>query len=152
MSSPETITFGPWIFAARRDSLVPISKFVMRAAARAGLDARAIYQVQMVVEEACDNIIEHAYAENANGDIECTCIVDQQGLTVILRDHGRSFDPEDIPEPNREASLEERQSGGLGLYFINQLMDEVNFSFSSDTGNVLTMVKRRESSYSQDDF
>jgi serine/threonine-protein kinase RsbW len=117
----------------------------MRAAARAGLDARAIYQVQMVVEEACDNIIEHAYAGKANGDIECTCIVDQEGLTVILRDHGRGFNPQSVPEPNREASLEERQSGGLGLYFINQLMDEVHFAFSTDAGNVLTMVKRRES-------
>ncbi len=140
------MTFGPWVFVARRDSLVPISKFVTRAAEKAGLDARAIYQVQMVVEEACDNIIEHAYAGESKGNIECTCVVDQEGLTVILRDHGRAFNPESIPEPDREASLEERETGGLGLYFINQLMDEVTFSFSSDAGNVLTMIKRRESS------
>ncbi len=146
MNHSKTVTFGPWVFMARRDSLVPISKFVMRAAEAAGLDARAIYQVQMVVEEACDNIIEHAYAGKINGDIECTCVVDQEGLTVILRDHGRAFNPQSVPEPDREASLEERESGGLGLYFINQLMDDVHFSFSSDTGNVLTMVKRRKSS------
>jgi anti-sigma regulatory factor (Ser/Thr protein kinase) len=146
MSNSHTITFGPWIFLARRDSLVPISNFVMRAAETAGLDARAIYQVQMGVEEACDNIIEHAYAGKSKGDIECTCIVDHKGLTVILRDHGRAFNPKKIPEPDRKASLEERKTGGLGLYFINQLMDEVHFSFSPDKGNVLTMVKRRASS------
>jgi len=54
-----------------------------------------------------------------------------------------------VPEPNLEADLEEREVGGLGLYFIHQLMDEVKFDFGTEpkTGkicNILTMFKRKE--------
>jgi serine/threonine-protein kinase RsbW len=62
----------------------------------------------------------------------------------VLRDHGRPFDPSNVPEPNVNAALEDREEGGLGLYLIRKLMDEVDFEFTPDSGNVLIMVKRRE--------
>jgi serine/threonine-protein kinase RsbW len=63
---------------------------------------------------------------------------------VTLKDHGSSFDPSDIPEPDLNTSLEEREEGGLGLFLIRKLMDEVHFESQPDSGNVLTMVKRKE--------
>jgi serine/threonine-protein kinase RsbW len=131
-------------FPGRFDSLAAISEFVARAAEAADLDERAVYAVQMAVDEACSNIIEHAYGGEGRGAIECTCRVHDDGLTVVLRDYGRIFDPTSVPEPDLDASLEERTQGGLGLYFMRQLMDEVHFEFTPNSGNVLTMVKRRE--------
>jgi serine/threonine-protein kinase RsbW len=139
MDTPKTVTFP-----ARFDSLAVIGELVTRAAEAAGLDARAVYAVQLAVDEACANIVEHAYGGEGRGDIECTCIVNKNGLTVILRDYGRPFDPTSIPEPDLCASLEDREIGGLGLYCIRQLMDKVRFEFTPDSGNVLTMVKRKE--------
>ena len=139
MDITQTLTFP-----SRFDSLAAISEFVTRAAEAAGLDARAVYAVQWAVDEACSNIIEHAYESEGHGDIECTCRINDNGLTVILRDYGRTFDPTSVPEPDLQASLEDRTGGGLGLYFIRQLMDEVRFEFTPDSGNVLTMVKRKE--------
>jgi serine/threonine-protein kinase RsbW len=139
MDIPKTATFP-----ARFDSLSAVGEFVTRAAEAAGLDARAVYAVQLAVEEACANIIEHAYGGEGCGDIECTCIVNENGLTVILRDNGRPFDPTSVPEPDICASLEDRKARGLGLYLIRQLMDKVRFEFTPDSGNVLTMVKRKE--------
>lgn len=136
MDTPKTATFP-----ARFDSLAAIGEFVTRAADAAGLDARAVYAVQLAVDEACSNIIEHAYGGEGRGDIECTYIINSHGLTVILRDYGCPFDPTSVPEPDLCASLEDRQAGGLGLYCIRQLMDQVCFEFTSDSGNVLTMVK-----------
>jgi serine/threonine-protein kinase RsbW len=133
-------------FPARFDSLAAIGEFVTRAAEAAGLDARAVYAVQMAVDEACSNIIEHAYGGQGLGPIECTCCAHGDGLTVILRDYGRPFDPNSVPEPDIHASLEERNVGGLGLYLMRQLVDEVRFEFTPDSGNVLTIVKRRKSS------
>jgi len=130
-------------FPGRFDSLAPIGAFVTHAAEAAGLDVRAVYAVQMAVDEACSNIIEHAYGGEGLGTIECTCSINDEGLTVILRDQGRPFDPDSVPEPDLQASLEERSGRGLGLYFMRQLMDEVHFEFIPDSGNVLTMVKRR---------
>jgi len=131
-------------FPARFDSLGGISEFVTSAAQAAGLDARAVYSVQMAVDEACTNIIEHAYGGEGRGDIECTCRVDHVGLTVILRDYGHPFDPTAVPEPDLGAGLEGRKEGGLGVFFMRQLMDEVHFEFTSDSGNVLTMAKCKE--------
>jgi serine/threonine-protein kinase RsbW len=139
MDTPKTATFP-----ARFASLAAVGEFVTHAAKAAGLNGRAVYAVQLAVDEACANIIEHAYGGEGRGDIECTCIVNKNGLTVILRDYGRPFDPTSVPEPDLCASLEDRKVRGLGLYFIRQLMDQVRFEFTPDSGNVLTMVKRKE--------
>jgi serine/threonine-protein kinase RsbW len=131
-------------FPGRFDSLAAISEFVTIAAEAAGLNDRAVYKVQMAVDEACSNIIEHAYGGEEHGTIECTCRATGEGLTVILRDHGRAFNPDTVPAPDTHAALEDRTGGGLGLYFMHQLMDEVHFEFAPESGNILTMVKRRE--------
>lgn len=130
-------------FPGQFDSLAPISDFVTCAAKTAGLNACAVYAVQMAVDEACSNIIEHAYSGEERGTIECTCCINDDGLTVILRDHGRPFDPTSVPEPDLHASLKDRGESGLGLYFMRQLMDKVHFEFTLDAGNVLTMIKRK---------
>ena len=124
--------------------MAAISEFVARAAEAAGLDARAVYQVELAVDEACSNIVEHAYGGEGHGDIEVTCRINSDGLTVMLRDYGRPFDPTGVAPPDLHASLEDRDLGGLGLYFMRQLMDEVHFEFTPDSGNLLTMVKRKQ--------
>jgi len=95
------------------------------------------------VDEACTNIIEHAYGGEGRGDIEITWRISGDRLTVILHDYGRQFDPTDVPPPDIGASLEDRNARGLGLYFMRRLMDEVEFEFTPGSGNVLTMVKYR---------
>lgn len=131
-------------FPGRFDSLADIGEFVSQAANEAGFDERNVYHVELAVDEACTNIIEHAYGGEGRGDIECVCRIDDDGLTVVLRDRGRPFDPQCVPEPDLNASIEECKIGGLGLYFTRQLMDEVRFEFPPDAGNRLTMVKHRE--------
>ena len=59
------------------------------------------------------------------------------------------FNPADIPDPDISADLEERQEGGLGLFFMHNLMDEVHFQFippanGQEGVNILTMVKHKE--------
>jgi len=130
------------VYPGRFDSLASIGEFVTQAAEQAGLDAQAAYAVQTAVDEACTNIIEHSYGGEGRGEIACTCRINDEGLTVILRDQGRPFDPDSIPRPDLSTSLEDRQESGLGLFFMRYLMDEVRFEFT-DSGNVLTMVKRR---------
>jgi serine/threonine-protein kinase RsbW len=131
-------------FPGRFDSLAKIAEFVTHAAEAVGLDARAVYAVQLAVDEACSNIIEHAYGGENLGDIECTCELGDDHLVVTIRDHGRPFDPDAVPEPDLDASLKDREAGGLGLHFIRNLMDELEFESDPDAGNVLTMLKRKK--------
>jgi serine/threonine-protein kinase RsbW len=132
------------IFPAKFDQLEAIREFAGQAARDMGMDDSDTYTVELAVDEACTNIIEHAYRGTKGGDIECTCDAGEDNLTIILRDHGTPFDPTSLPTPDLAAKLEHRKVGGLGVYLIRKLMDEVRFEPLAESGNVLTMVKRRK--------
>lgn len=137
LTEMETITVP-----ATLDSLAKISDFISDATARAGLEDHAAWQVQLAVDEAATNVIQHGYAEHEPGEIELGWRVDDDQLIVTLRDRGRRFDPEGVPAPDISSPLEERQAGGLGLYLMGKLMDAVRFDFDEQDGNLLTMIKR----------
>jgi anti-sigma regulatory factor (Ser/Thr protein kinase) len=129
------------IFIAQFESLDAIREFVTDAAHQAGMDEKEVYSVQLATDEAASNIIEHAYQGVTNGQIEISTEMTNNSLRVILRDHGKRFYSEEIAEPDVNAALEERIVGGLGLFFMRKLMDEVNFEYFPETGNILTMTK-----------
>jgi len=131
-------------FPGRFESLAGIRKFVFQAASEAGLDEKEIYAVELAVDEACSNIIEHAYGGEDKGDIECTCNDTNNGLEIIIRDDGRPFDPKLIPSPNFSVELHELKPRGAGLFLIRNMMDDVDFEFSEKKGNELRMVKRKQ--------
>jgi serine/threonine-protein kinase RsbW len=131
------------IFPARYKNLDDLRQFAAQAAKDAGMGDIEVYAVELAVDEACSNIIEHAYGSDKGGEIECTCTAANDCLTVILRDHGKPFDPSGVAKPNLSSGLEKRPLGGLGVYLIRQLMDEVRFESLGEAGNLLTMVKHR---------
>jgi serine/threonine-protein kinase RsbW len=133
-------------FPGRFESLAKISEFVVQAARAAGLDEEAVYAVDLAVDEACTNIIEHAYGGEGYGEIECTCINTGDGVKIVLHDQGSSFNPSKIPAPNTKIRLKDLKSRGAGLFLMQKMMDEVRFEFSKETGNVLTMIKYQEKS------
>jgi anti-sigma regulatory factor (Ser/Thr protein kinase) len=132
------------VVPGRFDRLTEIASFVTQAARTCGLCDDEVFHVEMAVDEACSNIIEHAYAERT-GDIDIACCCLEAGqFEVILRDSGRPFDPEAVPAPDMTmpADLDDLNEGGLGLYFMRKLMDEVRFESAPGQGNTLTMLKR----------
>ena len=131
------------VFDADFQSLDEIRDFVGEAASQVGFSKKEIYSIQLAADEASTNIIEHAYAGIEGGQIEIECNVAGDELKIILRDKGRSFDPSSVPEPKVKADLAERKIGGLGMYLMRKLMDEVYYE-SSPEGNTLRMIKRME--------
>ncbi len=129
-------------FPARFEELDAMRDFVAEAARMFGLDARGVYNIQLAVDEAASNIVEHAYKDIPDGFIEITCRSEPGALTITLRDQGESFDPSGVEHPNLETGLDERTIGGLGLFLMSKLMDEVHFQSLPQTGNLLTLVKR----------
>jgi len=128
------------IFPGRYDSLNKIASFIHQAAQEAQLNDFAAYEVETAIDEACSNIIEHAYGGEDRGTIECSYEVSNDRLTITLRDHGKPFDPSKVPTPDLKSSLGGRKTHGLGLYIMRQWMDKVEFDKTIDT-NILTMVK-----------
>jgi serine/threonine-protein kinase RsbW len=137
------------ILLAHYNNLEKIRQFAGQAASASGLKPEEVFSVQLAVDEAFSNIIEHAYGGECDKEIRCICRSTNQDLTFQLRDTGKFFDPTSAPEPDLDANLEERQPGGLGLYFMRRLMDEVQFKYipasaTDEPGNLLIMVKRKE--------
>ena len=132
---------GTEIFQGYYTSLEKIAEFIEETACQAGLDSNSLYQIKWAVDEACTNIIEHAYGGEGLGNIHCSCLTDADKITILLQDQGKPFDPAVIIDPDLCCPLEERQIGGLGLYLIKKFMDEVQFEFKSDYGNTLKLVK-----------
>lgn len=131
-------------FPGRFESLAGIRKFVFRAASDAGFDEKEIYAVELAVDEACANIIEHAYGGEDKGDIECTCNDLNEGLEIIIKDEGKPFDPDSVRDPDFSVNLDDIKPRGAGLYLIRNMMDDVEFVFTKKGGNVLRMVKHKK--------
>lgn len=137
------------ILPARFSSLEYVRNFVVQAAEECGMPSKSVFAVELAIDEAFTNIIEHAYGGESKERIECNCRVLEDRLTVELKDCGVPFQPNGIPEPKLEASLEERKVGGLGMHFMRELMDEVHYTFTDGPGdrkncNILTLVKYKE--------
>lgn len=127
-------------FPGSYSSLVKISEFVLQAAKQVGFSDFDLYKIETAVDEACSNIIEHAYGQENLGDIEISVEAEPEKLTVTLTDFGKPFDPNFVKKPNLSSNLNERDDHGLGIYMMKQWMDIVEFVSSSEK-NVLTLVK-----------
>lgn len=125
---------------------VPLAmECVTQSAQRAGFGGQALDQIELGVDEACANVVDHAYEGMERGDMEVSCCLEGQDFVVFVRDWGGGFEPDSIAEPDIDAPLEERTLGGLGLFLIRQVMDHVQVRSDPIRGNELMMVKRSES-------
>jgi anti-sigma regulatory factor (Ser/Thr protein kinase) len=129
-------------FPANFEYLDEIREFVGGEARACGFSEKDIYSIQLATDEAASNIIEHAYEGISNGSLELSCEFKAGRLVIVILDHGRSFDPSKVAQPDIKADLSDRKIGGLGIFLMRKLMDEVHYEIVS-SGNRLTLVKRK---------
>lgn len=122
-------------------SLALIGQFIIEQSEKAGFSASDVYAIQTAVDEACSNIIDHAYCGEDCGDIQIVYSEYPDRIQIVITDQGEPFSPEDVPEPDITSPLEIRKERGLGIFFMRKLMDKVQFEFSTSSGNTLTLVK-----------
>ncbi len=134
------MSFRMLTLEASLEALAEISDFVVEQARAVGLDEHAAWEVQLAVDEAVTNVILHSYADYP-GPITISIQTIGSEFEITIRDRGRPFDPNTVPEPDLVSPLEERKTGGLGLYLMRKLMDRVRFEFTGGE-NVLVMAKR----------
>jgi serine/threonine-protein kinase RsbW len=111
---------------------------VMRAG---GFPEDDILDTQLAVEEAITNIIVHGY-RGAGGEITVSCREGNGIVEVRLEDRAGPFDPLSLPEPDLVSEVEDRKIGGLGIYLIRQVMDEIQYRFE-DGKNIFSLTKKR---------
>lgn len=126
------------VFAGSLEQLTPLREFINVTAPQLGCTDEDTFALELASDEAAANVFKHAF-ENQPGVIQVDLWRKDNVVTVQMKYHGRAFDPSRVPQPDLDAPLEERTIGGLGLYFMRQLMTEVQFDFDAVNGNVLTM-------------
>lgn len=112
------------------------------AAARADLSIEATEDFKIAVSEACTNVTEHAFGDDAEAgeqSIKLAFYVSDKELTVEVEDEGCGFDPKHLP-PVAEKPFTD--GTGLGLYLIRELMDEVKIESAPGSGTKIVMTKR----------
>src|SRR5688500_6150255 len=106
------------------ENIPVVAQFISDSMAQLGMDESKIFDVNVAVDEACTNIIEHAYSPEEEGTIEILCkLVSNNKAAVLIKDHGKPFDQSRRVVADTTSSLEERKPGGLGLFFMRELVD-----------------------------
>lgn len=113
-------------FTAKVACIPEISAFVTERAEVAGLNPKQIMQLELVVEEAVINICNYAY-EVPPGEVTVRAYDDTSKFIVEFEDSGIPFDPLAVIDPDVKAGLDEREVGGLGIFLIRRMTDEVHY-------------------------
>jgi anti-sigma regulatory factor (Ser/Thr protein kinase) len=107
-------------------------------------DAKEAKLLALAVDEAVANVMEHAYRGDTPKEmqrISARLTADEVKFTVILRDGGQRFDPTSAPDVNISEHVKAGRKGGLGIFLMRKIMDEVNYTFKRGEHNELVMVK-----------
>lgn len=113
-----------------------VRRFIETHTRDAELTEEAIEQFKIAVDEACTNVIKHAYSGDDTQQIDLAVIIEDDRVTVRIRDAGRSFQQEFYTSPDIFELAESRRAGGFGVHIMRSLMDRVEYTSSGDTNEV----------------
>jgi serine/threonine-protein kinase RsbW len=108
---------------------------------RCALPENSEAPVTLCLEEVLSNVIRHGCPAGQHCDIEVRYTILEDGIEVEVSDNARAFDPLSLPPPDLNAPLEQRKAGGLGVFLVRKLMDEVHYEHR-DGRNHLVFRKR----------
>lgn len=123
--------------------LALLADFVDQLADELSLDPALCFNLNLVLEEAVSNVVMYAYPQDEEHELTVDALwdADTKQLSLVIKDHGVPFNPlEQAPDVDITLSAEEREIGGLGIFLVNQIMDNVEYE-RKDGQNILTMQK-----------
>lgn len=126
---------------ASLDSLHRIIHMVSGCTEEQHFSKQRISEIEIAVEEALVNIFEYSYAEK-NGTVEVFCKLDDGNFVIEIIDSGIPFNILTAKEPDITSGISERSIGGLGIFLIRKLMDDVRYRREGDR-NILTLVVKK---------
>ncbi|HSN95116.1 MAG TPA: ATP-binding protein [Anaerolineaceae bacterium] len=114
-------------FPAYYSNLAPIAEYTLEFAREFGFTDKSLYAIELALDEACANVIDHGYEGEGKGLIEIELSTDDSEFIIKIEDTGKAFDPDCIPSPDLTSPLDLRCERGLGVFTIRKLMDRVEF-------------------------
>lgn len=124
------------------ENLAMIREFVASIGGRAGLPPSEVDDLTTAVDEACANVMEHAYGSDSTKEVSVRATFDNESVEILVIDTGTGFDPTSVEHKELAKLISARKSGGLGMRLIKLLMDEVHYQMIPGEKNELRMVKK----------
>ena len=126
---------------AKLENLEKLIEFAVSAAKQEGYDGEALSEIRLASEEALVNVINYAYPDK-DGKIDVAVKPDPSkgGVNIEISDSGIPFNPLSLPAPDTKLPIEQRKIGGLGIFMIRKVMNDVKYRRDNDR-NILTLVK-----------
>ena len=109
-----------------------------------GFDEDDASWIELAVHEAVINAITHGNKNRADKKVDVRFVVEQEGLTVFIRDYGEGFDPSKLPDPTSSDNL--LNPSGRGIFYMRSFMDEVEHTSHPDGGSLVRLKKIKQSS------
>ncbi|MFP4368956.1 MAG: ATP-binding protein [Candidatus Kapaibacterium sp.] len=99
------------------------------------------FNINLALEEVFTNISSYGFKDGREHIIEINFIIDEKGIEITVTDDGSEFDPLAVPDPDLNTPAEEREIGGLGIYLVKKLMDDVSYEHENGL-NKLSIIKK----------
>ncbi|MDD4998658.1 MAG: ATP-binding protein [Syntrophales bacterium] len=120
------------------ESLHTLQAFVVSCLASQGIGAARLREIELAMEEILVNIFRYAYPDR-DGEVEVACRLENGGRVLVeVADRGIPFDPFSRQDPDLKAGIEERKVGGLGVFFVKQLVPMASYRREGER-NILTI-------------
>lgn len=126
---------------SQASNLSLIRELVTKVASQIGLDSEEASKIELAVDEACTNVIKHAYGNNSDKVLDILLKVERDKLVIIVSDKGKGFDPSEVKVPDLGESIKAGKRGGLGICLMKTLMDKVDFQIKPGSKNQVRLVK-----------
>jgi serine/threonine-protein kinase RsbW len=130
------------IVQSRTENLSKIRDFVSNKASETGMSNDEVENIMLAVDEACTNIIKHAYKSFPDGEIIIKVEHNSDKLLITIVDYGNSFDPLVVPDPDLPKYYKDGRVGGLGMYLMKSLMDDIKYKTVPGKYNQVLLSKR----------
>lgn len=133
---------------SKTENLSLIRDFIKTATAEAGVTSDTVENIILAVDEACTNIIKHAYKSFPDGELIIKTKSTLSRFVISIIDYGNSFEPDTIPEPDLQKYYRQKRVGGLGMYLMKTLMDDVKYVSIPGKYNEVMLSKNIEAAHS----
>ena len=126
---------------ASTENISSVRTFVSENALQFGFTGEEVSQIELAVDEACTNVIKHAYGYDNTKSFLIKILPEGHDFTVIISDEGRSFNENTYQEPNIEERIKMRKGGGVGVFLIHKLMDKVEYRKQGSLNEIVLTKK-----------
>jgi serine/threonine-protein kinase RsbW len=128
------------VFLNQLSELERLNEVVETFALEHGLASKLVFEINLALDELLTNVISYAFKDTEEHQIQLWIQLESGLLTLRLEDDGIPFDPTRMADPDVDLAVEDREIGGLGVFFVKKVMDGLDYKRVEER-NVITLTK-----------